>query len=71
TWEGIKNDLAFIEATLPGVSIRLVANKKDLVEAVHVAEAQDQFEVDYVTSAKTGEQVEALFENLAEEIYDK
>lgn len=71
TWEGIKEDLAFIESTLPGVSIRIVANKKDLVEALRISEAQNRFSVDYVTSAKTGEQVDELFENLAEEIYDK
>lgn len=70
TWDNIQNDLNFIEEVLPKTVLRLVANKRDLVEEARIQQAQQQLSIDLITSAKTGENVEKLFTQLAEEIYD-
>lgn len=70
TWDHIKNDLNFIKEVLPKTVLRLVGNKEDLVEKERIEKAQQQLPVDLITSAKTGENVEQLFAQLAEEIYD-
>jgi 50S ribosomal subunit-associated GTPase HflX len=61
--------LKFIRVVLPEGVIRLVANKTDLVDRARIQEAFGQLTVDMATSAKTGENVEGLFTNLAEKIY--
>lgn len=69
TWDNIESDLNFIREVLPKAVVKLVANKKDLVKQERILDAEEQFEVDIVTSAKTKENVEELFNGLAEEVY--
>lgn len=61
TFENVASDMAFIEKLNPGCIITLAGNKKDLLSAEECAEAQHKLNFDIFTSAKTGENVEALF----------
>lgn len=66
TAENMDNDLAYIKRILPGCLIKVVGNKKDLVTEDDLLVFRRQYQPDLFTSAKTGEKVEDLFQNVAE-----
>jgi small GTP-binding protein len=70
TFTNMKSDLAFLQKLLPDTTIIIVGNKKDLVSAADLAEMALNLEVkwDFITSAKTGENVEALFLELGKRL---
>jgi small GTP-binding protein len=63
TFVNIKSDLALMKELLPYAEIRIVGNKKDLVPEADFEQVLAGISVkpDFVTSAKTGENVEMLF----------
>ena len=63
TWTDIDNELKYFKNLLPKASIRVIGNKKDLLDDLQLAEFKRNFEgkFDYLSSAKTGENVEDLF----------
>lgn len=63
TFVNIKSDLALMKELLPNAEIRIVGNKKDLVPEADFEQVLAGISVkpDFVTSAKTGENVEMLF----------
>ncbi|MEO1436533.1 MAG: Rab family GTPase [Bacteroidota bacterium] len=63
TFEQIKRDLDYLRNILPKGTIKVVGNKKDLVTEEHIQKTLESLDVecDYLTSAKTGENVELLF----------
>lgn len=63
TFVNIKSDLALMKELLPNAEIRIVGNKKDLVSEADFEQVLAGISVkpDFVTSAKTGENVEMLF----------
>ena len=67
TYKNTDTDLAILNDILPGVLIRVVGNKEDLVTAEKVEQVRAEIKqsVDVITSAKTGKNVEELFEDLA------
>ncbi len=69
TFERIEEDIAFLKQKLPDCVIKLIGNKKDLVSTDRIEEVKSKFDVDAITSAKTGEQVEDVFLALANDIY--
>ncbi len=71
TADNLKSDLKLIEQILPGCLIKVVGNKKDLVSKEQQLILQRAYRPDYLTSAKTGENVEALFLNIAEELSER
>ncbi len=70
TWPGIAGDIEYLQSLLPFAVIRIVGNKRDLVSEEELAEVKSQISApwDILTSAKTGENVEALFIHLAKEV---
>ncbi len=66
----LTNDINFLEKMLPDGIIKIVANKKDLVDDAQLASilASTSRPVDIATSAKTGENVEEFFMALAREL---
>lgn len=68
TAEHMKEDLEHIQSILPGCLIKVVGNKKDLIEEEDIFVFQRQYKPDFLTSAKTGEQVEELFQAVADEL---
>lgn len=66
TVANLKTDIEYLQSKVPGVTIKIVGNKKDLVTDEQIAALAEQLPVPYdiVTSAKTGENVDELFEML-------
>jgi small GTP-binding protein len=70
TLNNMKSDLAFLEKLLPNTTIIVVGNKKDLVTPSDLEDMAQNLDVkwDFTTSAKTGENVEALFLELGKRL---
>ncbi len=70
TFVNIKHDLEYLKNFLPLAQVRIVGNKKDLVTEEQLANIQTQVPQgwDILTSAKTGENVDTLFETLAHDL---
>jgi small GTP-binding protein len=66
TMQNIQTDLDYLQKLLPNAAYKTVGNKKDRLSAEQIADfpAQYGFEPDLFTSAKTGENVEQLFQLL-------
>jgi small GTP-binding protein len=67
TYKNIGVDLDILNSILPDSIIKIVANKKDLLEPDAVDKVIKNLDssVDIITSAKTGENVDYLFYDLA------
>ena len=63
TFTNLEADIQFLRELLPFGTIIIVANKRDLVnvEQLDSIKAELPRSLDYITSAKTGENVEELF----------
>jgi small GTP-binding protein len=68
TFQNIETDLNHFNKILPGCIIRVVGNKKDLVDNATLQKIQREVKTDIVTSAKTGENVEELFTSIGREL---
>jgi 50S ribosomal subunit-associated GTPase HflX len=70
TFNNIEKDLEYLRKMLPGVAIKLVGNKRDLVTQEQVQSLQENLAnaFDILTSAKTGENVEHLFYEIGKEL---
>lgn len=66
TYASIDEELAYFKNLLPKASLKIVANKTDLLEEDKLEELQASIQPgpDFYTSAKTGELVEDMFEGL-------
>ena len=71
TFTAVNSDMAFLKKILPDTAIVVVANKKDLVSDEQLVELAQKMPIawDYITSAKTGENVEKMFTDLALRIF--
>jgi small GTP-binding protein len=70
TWGNIANDLEYLANLLPFAVVRVVGNKRDLMTDEELAHIKSQISAPWniLTSAKTGENVEELFFEIAREI---
>jgi small GTP-binding protein len=70
TFSNMASDIAFLKKLLPDTTIIIVGNKKDLVSAEELAEMAQNLAVkwDFATSAKTNENVDALFLELGKRL---
>jgi small GTP-binding protein len=73
TYKNMASDISYLKKIAPKAVIKIVGNKSDLITAEQTAEilASLPYSDAIATSAKTGENVEALFEQLATEILEK
>lgn len=72
TYKNIKSDIEYLKEMVQGGIIKIVANKKDLVDDEKIAAAKADIALpwDIITSAKTGENVEELFQELGAGLLD-
>lgn len=72
TFKNIVEDINYLKGILNGGVIRIVGNKKDLVNDEQLLEIKGSLEMPYdiATSAKTGENVEQLFSDLGKALLD-
>lgn len=70
TYQQMDSDIEYLKSKIPGVKIKIVGNKKDLVSEEQIEEIKRELPLpaDIFTSAKTGENVEALFQHLGRTI---
>ncbi|MFT4762543.1 MAG: small GTP-binding protein [Paraglaciecola sp.] len=70
TFMNMARDIEYLKNLLPGVSVKIVGNKTDLVTPEHLAmmELELPLPYDILTSAKTGDQVENLFYALGKDL---
>ncbi len=63
TWEAIEAELQYFVERLPTATVRIIGNKRDLIDEVQLRDFRERFRghYDYLSSAKTGENVEELF----------
>ncbi len=62
----IKEDISFIKNRLPNIPILIVGNKKDLLSESALSDVIDHLPItpDLLTSAKTGENIDLIFETI-------
>ena len=72
TYKKIKEDLDYLKGITKDAVIKIVGNKKDLVDEAKIQEVEDSIAVpwDIITSAKTGENVDDLFFNMGKALLD-
>ena len=70
TFNNMKTDIALLKKLLNDATIMIVGNKKDLLSEEELAEVAQNLEVklDFTTSAKTGENIDALFLELGKKL---
>ncbi|WP_461532921.1 Rab family GTPase [Sinomicrobium sp.] len=69
TFENLKRDLDHLKNNYNNVPIIVVGNKNDLITSAYLKENSSLFEqVDYFTSARTGKNVELIFEDLTKKM---
>jgi len=68
TYNNIQQEIDYLKNILPEATIRVIGNKKDLVTPAHIENVISNLSVecDMTTSAKTGENVEQLFQSMGE-----
>jgi small GTP-binding protein len=70
TYKNLESDIAYLKEKIKGVKIKIVGNKADLVTEEQIQEISEQLAIpfDITTSAKTGENVEELFQMLGRDM---
>lgn len=73
TYKNMASDIEYLKSKISGVKIKIVGNKKDLVSDEQIEQIKKELTIpaDIFTSAKTGENVEALFLQLGRAILGK
>ncbi len=70
TYINLSDEINYIETHYPKINLLTVANKIDLIEKntfIKIAE-NNKLKIDYFSSAKTGENVELIFNDLAKNL---
>lgn len=70
TFKNLESDYLFLKELMPLGVIKIVGNKRDLVTATQIEDIQKSLPrtIDCLTSAKTGENVDQLFLDLAKSL---
>jgi small GTP-binding protein len=70
TFANLTQDIKYLKGILPNAIIETVGNKLDLVEKSKINELESTFNIhlDHYTSAKNGDNVEALFHTIASKL---
>jgi len=66
----LNSDLEYLKKIAPGISIKVIGNKQDLVSEQDVKDYIETTGVafDFLTSAKTGKNIEELFFSLGKDL---
>lgn len=70
TAKNLEADLKYLRKISPGISIKVIGNKKDAVSEEEILDFTEKTNVkyDFLTSAKTGENIEDLFNSLGKDL---
>ena len=72
TYSDLNYNLSYLKEKYPQVPVHIIGNKSDLVDKKEILENLKQLDIQhsYLSSAKTGENVEQLFENVAAQLLE-
>ncbi|RZN79078.1 MAG: GTP-binding protein [Winogradskyella sp.] len=71
TFQNLESQITELRKNFPNALIKVIGNKVDLLEKTAIQEDRDKKIIsitDYLTSAKTGENIETLFNSIASEL---
>jgi len=74
TFQNLETQIAELKINFPNTLIKVIGNKIDLIEKTAIHQDRDKKIVsitDFLTSAKTGENIETLFNSIASELLSK
>ena len=73
TYKNVTKDIGYLKDIVKGGVIKIVANKKDLISDDQLEATREEISLpwDIATSAKTGENVLKLFEDLGRELLEE
>lgn len=68
TYSKIDNDLDYMQNIVGDIPHLVIGNKSDLLSKEQINQIKSKFNIDYISSAKSGENVEAFFADIAEQL---
>ncbi len=70
TYLNLQSNISYLQKIVPKATIKIIANKSDLVSKKDIQKIQAElpYPIDLNTSAKSGENVETLFQNIGNAI---
>ena len=70
TWQNLSGDLDLLGQIVPKATIKIIGNKKDLLDpqALENVLSEIPYPLTFTTSAKTGENIDNLFNQIANEV---
>lgn len=68
TYSKIDNDLQYMNGIVGDVPYLVIGNKSDLLPENLVAQIKNKYNIDYISSAKSGENVNEFFTDIAEKL---
>jgi len=71
TFQNVHKDISYLKEIAPEAIIKVIGNKKDVLTEVELLEAEkaiEHLQIDQLVSAKTNENIDALFHTLAKEV---
>lgn len=68
TYSKIDHDINYMQGIVGVIPHLVIGNKSDLLSKEQVSNIKSKFKIDYVSSAKSGENVNAFFSDIAEQL---
>lgn len=68
TYSKIDHDLEYMSKIVGDIPHLVIGNKSDLLPENQVEQIKDKYSIDYVSSAKSGQNVNAFFTDIAEQL---
>lgn len=70
TYQNLSSNFAYLQQLVPKTIIKFIGNKSDLVSESDIEQIQQglPYSLDLITSAKSGKNVETLFQNIGDSI---
>lgn len=74
TFKNVPTDIEYLKESSPNSLVKIIGNKKDLLAEKQISRMvadKDPINFDWITSAKTGENIKELFDELVNELVSK
>ena len=68
TYSKIDNDISYMQGIVGQIPHLVIGNKSDLLPEEQVNTIKNNFNIDYISSAKSGKNVNAFFTDIAEQL---
>lgn len=68
TYSKIDHDKLYMSKIVGEIPHLIIGNKSDLLSKIQVEQIKTKYNIDYISSAKSGENVDAFFSDIAEQL---